>query len=312
MSASKSYPSVHMGRASVHRKPRISTGDKVFYTIAYTTLTFFALLVLYPLIYILSASFSSPSAVSAGKVVLLPVEPSLRGYTEVFSYGPLLTGYRNTIFYTVVGTAINISMTMCAAFGLTRKNVPGVRVLTFMFMFTMLFSGGLIPTYLLMKDLNFINKIWVMLIPGAISVQNMIIARTFIQTSIPAELNDAATIDGCTEFTYFFKILLPLSKTIIAVLTLYYAVGHWNSYFSAMIYLRNKKLFPLQIVLREILILNQIDLSMLDPEMEEQFRGMEDLLKYSLIVISTVPIMCVYPFVQKYFVKGVMIGSLKG
>ena len=204
-------------------------------------------------------------------------------------------------------------MTMMAAFGLSKRNLPGRNLFTFLFTFTMMFGGGLVPFYLLLRDLKMLNTIWAMLIPGAVSVYNMIVARTFIQSNIPAELSEAASIDGCSDFRYFFEILLPLSKAILAVLALFYAVGHWNSYFNAMIYLRDPSLFPLQIVLREILILNQIDPSvMLDPSQQERLEGMADLLKYSLIVVATVPIMCVYPFVQKYFIKGVMIGSLKG
>ena len=292
---------------------KISRADRAFYTAADIILWLLVLLVSYPLIYILSASFSEPANVAAGKVYLWPVGFSLRGYEEVFTHDQVWTGYRNTIFYTVFGTAINVSMTMMAAFGLSRRNLPGRHIFTFLFTFTMMFGGGLVPFYLLLRDLKMLNTVWAMLIPGAISVYNMIVARTFIQSNIPAELSEAAAIDGCSDFRYFFEILLPLSKAILAVLALFYAVGHWNSYFNAMIYLRDSNLFPLQIILREILILNQIDPSaMLDPSQQERLEGMADLLKYSLIVVATVPIMCVYPFVQKYFIKGVMIGSLKG
>ena len=292
---------------------RFYKGDRFYYTITYTVLVFLVLLVSYPLIYIVSSSFSSPAAVAAGKVVFFPVEFSLRGYSAVLDYEPVYIGYRNTILYTVAGTVLNIIMTMFAAFGLSRKNVPGVKFFTFLFTFTMMFSGGLIPTYLLMRDIRFLNTPWVMIVPGAISVYNMIIARTFIKSNIPEELFEAASIDGCSDFYFFFKILLPLSKAIIAVLALFYAVSHWNAYFNAMIYLRSRNLFPLQLFLREILVLNQIDVNMTyDPEQQEAMRGMADLLKYSLIMVSTVPIMCVYPFIQKYFVKGVMIGSIKG
>ena len=306
-----------MNKTAAHDHSRVVEryyrGDKLYYTVTHCILLFLALLVLYPLIYIASSSFSSPDAVAAGRVILWPVDFSLRGYTEVLKHPSVFIGYRNTIFYTVVGTLINITMTMCAAYGLSRKNLQGVKIFTFLFTFTMMFSGGLMPTYLLMRDLRFINTLWVMIIPGAISVYNLIVARTFIINSIPEELFEAASIDGCSDTYYFFRILLPLSKAIIAVLALFYGVAHWNAYFNAMIYLRNKNLFPLQLFLREILILNQIDHSMvLDPELAEAIRGMADLLKYSLIVVATLPIMCVYPFIQKYFVKGVMIGSLKG
>lgn len=295
------------------KKVKISRTDQIFYITADVILWLLVLLVSYPLIYILSASFSDPSNVAAGKVYLWPVGFSLRGYEEVFRHDQVWVGYRNTIFYTVFGTFINVSMTMMAAFGLSKRNLPGKNLFTFLFTFTMMFGGGLVPFYLLLRDLKMLNTVWAILIPGAISVYNMIVARTFIQSNIPAELSEAASIDGCSDFRYFFEILLPLSKAILAVLALFYAVGHWNSYFNAMIYLRDPSLFPLQIVLREILILNQIDPSMmLDPSQQERLEGMADLLKYSLIVVATVPIMCVYPFVQKYFIKGVMIGSLKG
>ena len=292
---------------------KISTADRTFYITADVILWLLVLLVSYPLIYILSASFSDPSNVAAGKVYLWPVGFSLRGMKRSFGMTRFGSGIGIPFFYTVFGTFINVSMTMMAAFGLSKRNLPGKNLFTFLFTFTMMFGGGLVPFYLLLRDLKMLNTVWAMLIPGAISVYNMIVARTFIQSNIPAELSEAASIDGCSDFRYFFEILLPLSKAILAVLALFYAVGHWNSYFNAMIYLRDPSLFPLQIVLREILILNQIDPSMmLDPSQQERLEGMADLLKYSLIVVATVPIMCVYPFVQKYFIKGVMIGSLKG
>lgn len=291
----------------------ISRADRIFYFATDLILCLMVLIVSYPLLYIVAASFSDPQNVAAGRVFLWPVGFSLRGYEEVFRHSQVWVGYRNTVVYTAAGTSINVAMTMMAAFGLSKRNLPGRNLFTFLFTFTMMFGGGLVPFYLLLRDLKMLNTIWAMLIPGAVSVYNMIVARTFIQSNIPAELSEAASIDGCSDFRYFFEILLPLSKAILAVLALFYAVGHWNSYFNAMIYLRDPSLFPLQIVLREILILNQIDPSaMLDPSQQERLEGMADLLKYSLIVVATVPIMCVYPFVQKYFIKGVMIGSLKG
>jgi multiple sugar transport system permease protein/putative aldouronate transport system permease protein len=225
------------------------------------------------------------------------------------------TGYRNTLFYTTFGTLWNVSMTACAAFALSRPKLPGRGWLMFMFAFTMLFNGGLIPNFLLIRDLGLYNTPWVLIIPGAISVYNMIITRTFFQNSIPAELGEAAVVDGCSDFRYFFSILLPLSKAVLAVITLYYAVGHWNSYFSAMIYLNTRNLWPLQLFLREILINNQFSAEMLTTMTDDEIRklqGMSDLLKYAFIVVATVPILMVYPFIQKYFAKGVMIGSIKG
>lgn len=291
---------------------RLSGSDLVYYVIVNIVLLTITLTVLYPLIFIIAASFSSPSAVSNGKVFLWPVDFSLEGYNAVFKSKHIGSGYFNTFFYTIVGTAINVTMTMIAAYPLARKKLPLRGVITFLFAFTMLFSGGMIPDYILMLNLKMINTRWALIIPGAISVYNMIIARTFIQ-NIPNELLEAAQIDGCSDTYYFFRVVLPLSKAIIAVLTLYYAVGHWNSYFSAFLYLTNRKLYPLQIVLREILVANSISMDeIVDPETMNAKQGLADLLKYSLIIVSSVPVIILYPFIQKYFIKGIMIGSLKG
>lgn len=290
----------------------LSRMDRIYYAVVNTILIVLFLVVLYPLIYILSASFSSPDAVVTGKVFLWPVDVSLRGYEAVFSYKQVFVGYRNTIFYTVAGTFLNVAMTMLAAYPLARKDLVGGRPIMFLFTFTMIFSGGMIPTYLLISELKLINTVWAMLIPGVISVYNMIITRTFIQ-GIPTDMLEAAKIDGCSDIRYLASVVLPLSKAVIAVISLYYAVGHWNAYFNAFLYLSNQDLFPLQLFLRQILVLNSVDTELImDPEMQEAIQGMRDLLKYSLIVVSTVPILCVYPFIQRYFVKGVMVGSIKG
>lgn len=287
-------------------------GDRVLYAVIHVVMAALLIVTLYPLVYVVSASFSSPQAVSTGRVVLFPVEFSLRGYQEVFEYSVVWIGYRNTLIYTLCGTAINIAMTLFAAFALSKRTLPGRRFFTFLFTFTMLFSGGIIPMYLQLRGLGMINTRWALLLPGAISVYNMIVTRTFIM-NIPAELSEASQIDGCSDFRYFGAILLPLSKAVIAVIALYYAVGHWNSYFNALIYLNKRELYPLQIFLRDVLILNSVDTSsILDPEEAQALEGMRDLLKYSMIVVSTVPILCVYPMLQRYFAKGVMVGSLKG
>lgn len=223
------------------------------------------------------------------------------------------TGYLNTLAYTVIGTIVNISVTMICAYPLTRRELPFRGLIMFLFTFTMFFGGGLIASYLNISNLHMINTFWVMILPGAMSVYNMVLARTFIQSSIPNDLMEAARIDGCSYTRYFFKIVLPLSPAILAVLALNYAVGHWNSYFSALIYLRDRSRFPLQLFLREILIANTIDDSLLvDPESNEIRQGLADVLKYALIVISTLPVLCFYPFAQRYFMQGIMIGSLKG
>ena len=294
-------------------KVKLIREDRIFYTIVYVLIGILTLSVLYPIIYVLSSSFSSGTAVSTGQVVLWPVDFSIEGYKRVFAYDRVWIGYRNTIFYTVVGTFNNVAMTLICAYPLSRRDLPGRKYFMLLFVFTMYFSGGLIPSYLLMKGIGYVNTIWAMIMPGAFGVYQMIVCRTFINSTIPNEMLEAAKIDGCSDARYFLMFILPLSKAIIAVMTLQYAVGHWNSYFSAFIYLTDKKLFPLQIFLREILVMNQVSASdFTDEETRAIMQGMADLLKYSLIVVSTAPIMCFYPFIQKYFVQGIMIGSLKG
>ncbi len=287
-------------------------GDRTFYAIVNAIVGVFMLIVLIPLVNIVASSFSSPGAVSSGKVLFWPVEFSLDGYKTVFQNKMIGTAYFNTFFYTVVGTMINLAMTMMAAYALARKNLPYKGFFMFLFTFTMLFSGGTIPNYMLIVNLKLYDTRWAMLLPGAISVYNMIIARTFIQ-NIPNELYEAASIDGCSDARYFFTMVIPLSVTLLSVLTLYYAVAHWNSYFDAFLYLTNRKLYPLQIVLREILIANSINANeVVDDLTMSAKQGMADLLKFSLIIVSSLPVLVLYPFVKKYFLKGVMIGALKG
>lgn len=290
-----------------------SRDDKLFYSISYAFVILLTLIVLYPLIFIVSALFSSANAVSSGRVVLFPVEPSIMGYQRVFENERVWTGYANTILYTGLGTLINVFMTLICAYPLARKKLPHKGFFTFLFTFTMLFSGGMIPSYLVMRDLKILNTVWVMVLPGAIGISQMIVTRTFLRSTIPDELLEATQIDGCNDFRFFTMFVLPLSKAVIAVIAMQYAIGHWNSYFNAMIYLSDSSKYPLQIFLREILIMNDIDTSdIVDEELAIAMQGMADLLKYALIVVATAPILCIYPFVQKYFVKGVMMGSLKG
>ncbi len=290
-----------------------SRDDKLFYSISYAFVILLTLIVLYPLIFIVSASFSSANAVSSGRVVLFPVEPSIMGYQRVFENERVWTGYANTILYTGLGTLINVFMTLICAYPLARKKLPHKGFFTFLFTFTMLFSGGMIPSYLVMRDLKILNTVWVMVLPGAIGISQMIVTRTFLRSTIPDELLEATQIDGCNDFRFFTMFVLPLSKAVIAVIAMQYAIGHWNSYFNAMIYLSDSSKYPLQIFLREILIMNDIDTSdIVDEELAIAMQGMAELLKYALIVVATAPILCIYPFVQKYFVKGVMMGSLKG
>ena len=299
--------------AKVKNKISSSREDKIFNVIIHIIIATLLIIVAYPLIFVLSSSVSSKEAVTNGLVFLWPVDFSLEGYITVFQKPDVLIGYRNTILYTVIGTTINLVLTMIAAYPLSRKDLPGGKFLTLIFTFTMIFNGGMIPTYMLVKGMGLMNSPLSMVILGGISAYNLIIARTFIQNSIPGELLEAARIDGCSDFRYFGQIILPLSKSVIAVLTLYYAITHWNAYFNAFLYLNNEDYWPLQLFLREILVENQVDASqMLDPELQEAKQGMANLLKYSLIVVSTIPVMILYPFIQKHFVSGVMIGSVKG
>ena len=270
------------------------------------------IIMLYPLLIVVSTSFSSASAVISGKVWLFPVDFSLEGYKAVFRTNDVLIGYRNSLFYMVVGTVINLFMTLITAYPLSRDDLVGQGIIMKLFTFTMIFGGGMIPNYLLMKDLGFLNTVWAMLIPGAISVYNMIITRTFIKSNIPKEMLEAAQIDGCSDIQYFIKMVLPLSGAVIAVITLYYAIGHWNAYFSAFMYLNDKELYPLQIFLKNILVSNQVEADMIVDEQVQSVEGIAEVLKYSLIVVAVVPVMIIYPFVQKHFVKGVMIGAVKG
>ena len=295
------------------KRIRHSKDDKVFFAVSYFIVILLTLLVLYPLIYILSCSFSSPEAVSSGRVVLWPVEPSVAGYQRVFNNARVWTGYKNTLVYTGLGTCINVFMTLICAYPLARKKLPGKGFFTFLFTFTMLFNGGMIPNYLVMRELHILNSMWVMVLPGAIGISQMIVTRTFIRNTIPDDLLEAAQIDGCNDIRFFWQFVLPLSKAVIAVIAMQYAIGHWNSYFNAFLYLSDNAKYPLQMFLREILVMSQIDTSdIADPETAVAMQGMADLLKYSLIVVSTAPILCIYPFIQKYFVRGVMMGSLKG
>ncbi|GIP32562.1 carbohydrate ABC transporter permease [Paenibacillus sp. J2TS4] len=296
-----------------HSAIRESRGDRLFSLVNYTILSLFLITILYPLVYVVSASISDSSAVISGEVWLWPVRPGLDGYEAVFKHKLIWTGFRNAAYYTLLGTLINVVMTILAAYPLARKDFYGRNVLMFLFVFTMLFSGGLIPTYLLVKDLGLLNTTWAMVLPNALAIWNVIITRTYFQSTIPDELLEAAQLDGCNDFQFVWKIVVPLSGPIIAVITLFYAVGHWNSFFNALIYLKSQKLYPLQLVLRDILVQNDVDVMMLtNIEDAAKREGLRELLKYSLIVVATVPLLIIYPFVQKYFVKGVMIGSLKG
>ena len=278
----------------------------------YLFLVIVLLIVLYPVVYIVSASFSDPNAVTAGKVWLYPVDFSLRGYQVTFQNPQIVTGYLNSLFYTVVGTFISVVLTVFVAYPLSRRDLYGSNFLMFFITFTLIFSGGLIPTYLVVKQLGMIDTRWALLIPQAVAAFQVIIARTFFRATIPEELVEAAELDGCNDLQFLWAVVLPLSKPIIAVLALMYAVSQWNGYFDALIYLKSSDLQPLQIVLRNILILNTTASGSMDAAALAQRRQLADLLKYCLVVVGSVPVLLIYPFVQRYFVKGILIGSIKG
>jgi multiple sugar transport system permease protein/putative aldouronate transport system permease protein len=292
---------------------RESRVDAAFLAVNNTFLFVIFLAVLYPLIFVVSASFSDPNAVAAGKVWLWPVSFTTKAYVRIFEYSRIWSGYANSIFYATVGTFVNVTMTILAAYPLSRKDLHGKNLLLFLFVFSMMFSGGLIPFYITVQQLGMYNTRWALIIPQALSVWNMIIAITYFRTSLPQELLEAAQLDGCSDIQYLWRIVLPLSAPIIAVLCLFYAVGHWNQFFTALIFLADKDLFPLQLILRDILVANTIDTNLLlDAKTMAAKAGLRDLLKFALIVVASGPVLAIYPFVQKYFVKGLMIGAIKG
>jgi putative aldouronate transport system permease protein len=292
---------------------KIYIGDRLFGIFVYILLTVIILLVLYPLLFILVASVSDANAILQGDVWLLPKGFHLQGYAKVLANNDVLIGYGNTILYTVVGTAVNIVLTLCAAYPLSRKQLFGRNAVTLFLVFTMFFSGGLIPTYLLVKSLGLLNTMWAMIIPSAVSVWNLIIMRTFFQTSIPPELQESAEMDGCSELRILTSIVLPLSMPIIAVMILFYAVGHWNSYFTALIYLSDRDKFPLQLFLREMLVQDLMtdSISYLNKDLISQMMKAETA-KYAAVLVANLPILMLYPFLQKYFTKGMMVGAIKG
>jgi len=275
---------------------------------------------IYPIYFIIIASVSDPYAVYNGKVVLAPVGLSLDPYRNILKYQEIWIGYRNTIAYTFFGTVYNLALTIPAAYVLSKRNLPLRTGISWFFFITMYFGGGLIPTYILYDQLQLINTPYALIVGAGISCYNLIVSRQYFTSSLPEELHEAAIIDGSSEFRFFFRIAIPLAAPIIAVMALYYGVGHWNSYFNALIYITNRQYFPLQLVLRNILILNQTALasmSFTDDDLEMVMEAarqayLANAMKYALIIIASLPMLCAYPFIQKYFVKGVMVGSLKG
>ena len=300
-------------------KKKLSVSNQIFYILNTIFWILIMFVVLYPLYLVVIASVSDPDAIVQGKVIWHPVDFSLIGYKSILGYAELIRSYGNSILYTGISVVISILVTLSAAYTLSRPKFPGKTIISVIFVFTMFFNGGLIPTFLVMKDIHLYNTPWVMILMGSVSVWNLMVARTYIQNSIPNELYEAAMLDGATHFQYFFKIVLALAKTIIAVLAVYYGVAKWNDYFTGLVYLRDRQLLPLQTVLREILATLQIDksgdymMSMADSaaSMSEAVR-IANVAKYCIIVVATGPVVILYAFLQKYFEKGVMIGSLKG
>lgn len=298
---------------------RESRSDKLFLILNYVYLLLALVVVLYPLVYIISASISNPKLVSSGEMWLFPKGLTLDGYKLVFNNPKIWIGYKNTIFYTLIGTVLNLAVTLPASYALSRSDFVGRHLFMGMFLVTMFFSGGLIPSYLLIKNLGLVNSVGALILPVAASVWNIIVARTFFQSTIPKELQEAAHVDGCTNFRLFMKIVLPLSSPIIAVMALFYGVGHWNSYFPALIYLNDDMKYPLQLVLRQILVLQEMSAETTGAAISGDIaRAMANkaeiaaLVRYAVIIVSTLPVIAVYPFLQRYFVQGVMIGSVKG
>ena len=293
-------------------KVQKSRTDKIFDFFLYTISTIIVIVMLYPMYFIVIASFSNPADVSAGNIVLLPKGITFKGYQKLLEYSQLWVGYKNTILYAALGTVISLVVNVPTAYALSRKDLCGRKLFTVFYLIPMFFTGGLIPTYLIVKDFGLLDNFWVMVLPFSVITYYIIVARTFFNNSIPGDLWEAAQIDGCGNLGFFFQIVIPLSKAVLAVIALWTAVGQWNSYFNALIYLRNPDLQPLQLVLRNILISNQTISSMSTGAAAGEAKQMADLIKYAIIVVSSAPIMCMYPFVQKHFNQGVMLGSLKG
>lgn len=297
------------------RKPQ-GMDDHIINGVSIFVSAFVLVVTLYPLIYVVSASFSEPNEVIMGNLWLLPKGFTLDGYDLIFDYDPIWIGYRNTLLYTVFGTSLNLLLTLPCAYALSRRDFRGRTPIMLLFTFTMFFSGGMIPTYLAMKDFGLLNNPVAVIIPGAVNVTNLIIARTYFSTSVPWELQEAAVIDGCSNTRLLLRIVLPLSMPMVAVIALYYLVGHWNAYFNALIYLSNEDYYPLQLFLRNILLLDQMTEMMAgDSEaMQALMRRIQlkESMKYGIVVLSSLPVLVIYPFLQKYFVKGMMIGAIKG
>ncbi len=287
-----------------------SLSDRIFLTVNFILLTIFFIMILYPLLFVVVSSFNTGG--ESLPLNLMPQNVSLEGYKAVVEYKWFWVGYGNSLLYAVLGTVISVLVTICCAYPLSRSDFKGGPIMMALCMFTTYFQGGLIPGYLNLRDLGMLDTIWAMVLPGALSVYNMIVMRTFFKTSIPNELREAAYLDGCGDLRYLVQIVLPLSGSIIAVISLYVAVAQWNNYFAPMVYLSSRELEPLSMVLREILVINSVDPSSMSLAEIQDMEKRQMVMRYAVIVVASLPVMMIYPFVQKYFVKGVMIGSVKG
>jgi putative aldouronate transport system permease protein len=291
---------------------RQSLPDRIFDIVNWTIMILVCISIAYPLWFVLVASFTDPNIVNQGRILLYPVKPFFGGYERIFRYPPLWKGYLNTIVYTVTGSVISIAVTVPAAYALSRRDMKGRRLIMFLFTFTMFFSGGIIPLYLIIQKIRIYNTIWAMVLPSAVSVYNLIVCRSFFDTSIPQELLEASRLDGCTDFGFFFRIVLPLSSTIIAVMVLFYATGIWNSFMNALMFMADQDKMPLQVIMRNLILINQANMITTDASEMIMRQKLAEQLKYAVIVVSALPLLLTYPFLQKYFVRGVMIGAVKG
>jgi ABC-type glycerol-3-phosphate transport system permease component len=297
-----------------HKNMKLSLADRSFYIIDYIYLGLAGVVVIMPLLNVFAQAFSDPQSVLAGRVLFWPRNFTIKTIQRILSYRYIIQGFTNTVYYAVAGTLINLVMTVLCAYPLAQPDFRGRGFFSLLFAFTMMFGGGMIPTYILIKNLGLINTRWVMLLPGALAVWNMILCRTFFQNTIPREMYESAEMDGASDIKVLFTVVLPLSSSIIAVLALFYAVGHWNAYFNAMLYLTKPELYNIQLILQNAIA--NIQSLLLDTSgtavQQQQAMALQEAGKYALIVISMIPVLVIYPFVQKYFIKGIMIGALKG
>ena len=291
---------------------RSSVSDRIFDVANGIIMFLICVCIAYPLWFVLVASFTAPEVVAQGRILLFPTDWFLGGYERIFNYSPLWRAYYNTIIYTIVGTSVSIGLTLPCAYALSRRDMAGRRILMFLFTFTMFFGGGMIPLYLVVLNLGIFNTIWAMVLPSAVSVFNLIVCRSFFDTSIPQELLEASRLDGCSDFGFFFKVVIPLSSTIIAVMILFYGTGIWNQFMNALLFMEDINRMPLQVILRNLIIMNQAQHITVDAAEMIMRQRLAEQLKYGVIVVSAVPLLVVYPFLQKYFTKGVMIGAVKG